>query len=63
MMDPIIGQCDRCGKDIFKREGEEFTMLKASHYKFELNTFTVMAMICQDCSQSFYNRWMTGKGG
>jgi ribosomal protein L37E len=62
-MDPTIGECDRCGRTIYKRNGEEFTMLKASHYIFENQTYIVQMMVCRKCSDSFFNRWTAGKGG
>ena len=59
----IIGTCDRCEKKIFNQKGEEFVMLKASHYKYEVKTYHTETLLCKECSDHFFNRWIAGKGG
>lgn len=61
MENAVIGPCDRCGKDILRRKGENLTVLKAVNYKMDLETYRIEYTICPECKKSF-SKWITGKG-
>jgi hypothetical protein len=67
-MDPTenglsIGRCDRCHKDISKKEGEHMMVLAAKSFKlFTGETYRLEMMLCDKCAQDF-EKWTTFKGG
>ena len=53
----VVGQCDRCQKDIYRKKGEDLTVLNLVNYKMDMETYRIEHLICSECRKSFV-KWM-----
>lgn len=56
-----MGDCDRCGRAIPKKQDGIFMMLKATSIRFGAEAYSLQCMLCPDCRTDF-EKWIINKG-